>query len=192
MNSLFYVNNISSFSSNTMLETIITECNKLTLEEGLIGYEDKPNEVFRKSQVAFFKDKNIPLNKLMYNIATQVNDEHFGFDINNTEHIQYSVYNENDKGKYDWHIDTNFFNNNFTQRKLSIVLQLSDPTDYEGGQLELDVHTYGVKLANDFKKYVNQKGTVIVFPSFIRHRVTPVTKGIRKSLITWVTVANFR
>ena len=103
-----------------------------------------------------------------------------------------TVYNENDKGKYDWHIDTNFFNNNFTQRKLSIVLQLSDPTDYEGGQLELDVHTYGVKLANDFKKYVNQKGTVIVFPSFIRHRVTPVTKGIRKSLITWVTGANFR
>ena len=132
MNSLFYVNNISSFSSNTMLETIITECNKLTLEEGLIGYEDKPNEVFRKSQIAFFKDKNIPLNKLMYNIATQVNDEHFGFDINNTEHIQYSVYNENDKvsGKL------------IKQHKIEVPLEIL----HEG----VDTSIYN-NIPNDFK-----------------------------------------
>tara|TARA_B100001059_G_C17537941_1_gene428912 strand:+ start:59 stop:637 length:579 start_codon:yes stop_codon:yes gene_type:complete len=192
MNSIFYLSTISSFSNNAMIESIISECNKLTLEEGLIGYEDKPNKVSRRSQIAFFEDRNIPLNKLMYNIATEVNEEHFGFDINNTEHIQYSVYDENDNGKYDWHTDTNFLNNNFTQRKLSIILQLSEPTDYEGGQLELDVNTYGVKLADDFKRCANQKGAIIVFPSFIRHRVTPVTKGIRKSLITWVTGPNFK
>ena len=190
MNNIFYLSSISSFSNNSVLESIISECNNLTLREGLTGHEDKSSEI-RKSQIAFFEDKNIPLNKLMYDIATEVNEEHFGFDINNTQHIQYSVYKESDLGKYDWHIDTNFLNNNFTQRKLSIVLQLSDPADYEGGQLELDVNDYGIDWG-DFQQYANQKGSLIVFPSFIRHRVTPVTKGIRKSLITWVTGANFR
>lgn len=69
-----------------------------------------------------------------------------------------------------------------TQRKLSVVVQLTDPEEYEGGELEFEEVNHDEKT----KQLIRQKGTVIVFPSYMRHRVTPVTKGERKSLVTWI------
>ena len=66
------------------------------------------------------------------------------------------------------------------KRKISIVLQLSDPEEYEGWNFELFVNRKITKLPNS-------KGTVILFPSYCMHRVTPITKGERKSLVLWAT-----
>ena len=80
-------------------------------------------------------------------------------------------------------------------RKLSMSVQLSKPEDYEGGDLKFNLR--GLNSSNEdtimspppeFK----QQGSVIVFPSFHRHRVTPVTSGIRHSLVTWVEGPHWR
>jgi PKHD-type hydroxylase len=63
-------------------------------------------------------------------------------------------------------------------RKISLVVQMSDPEDYEGGSLELNT---GGPIVEPTKT----KGSVIIFPSYLLHRVTPVTSGLRKSLVLW-------
>jgi len=69
-------------------------------------------------------------------------------------------------------------------RKLSLTLQLSDPKDYSGGELEFDMTVNKNKPYREVLKNKPQ-GTIVVFPSFIEHRVKPVKKGIRYSLVNW-------
>ena len=78
---------------------------------------------------------------------------------------------------YDWHYDVNWKGESAYDRKLSICVQLCNPSEYEGGNFEFDE----VKTTADFRS----KGTVLVFPSYLRHRVLPVTSGIRRSLVAW-------
>ena len=89
-----------------------------------------------------------------------------------TDEIQYTEYYDIKGGKYDWHIDVG--NGTMSMRKISAVVLLND--GYEGGKLQLK--SIGENL--DMKK-----GNMFIFPSFISHRVTPVTKGTRKSLVMW-------
>ena len=90
--------------------------------------------------------------------------------------IQYTEYYEGG-GHYDWHVDIG--PKDISHRKISITIQLSDSDEYEGGDLEL--WTGGAK-----KVMPRGKGISAFFPSFMMHRVTPITKGIRKSLVLWV------
>lgn len=90
--------------------------------------------------------------------------------------IQYTEYYEGG-GQYDWHVDIG--PKNISHRKVSVTIQLSDTNDYEGGDLELWTGSGHYKLPRD-------KGVATFFPSFTMHRVTPVTKGIRKSLVLWI------
>ena len=90
--------------------------------------------------------------------------------------IQYTEYYEGG-GQYDWHVDIG--PKNISHRKVSVTIQLSDTNDYEGGDLELWTGSGHFKLPRD-------KGVATFFPSFTMHRVTPVTKGIRKSLVLWI------
>ena len=98
------------------------------------------------------------------------------------EPLQYTIYNGNEGGHYGWHVDTGV---TVEPRKLSLTLQLSEPSAYEGGELILQAGEgpYQAERA---------RGTLIVFPSFLMHRVTPVTSGIRKSLVAWVAGPAFR
>ena len=89
--------------------------------------------------------------------------------------IQYSVYTEQEQGYYDWHVDMGPHH----ARKLSLVCHLSDPSEYEGG--ELQINSSGRII--DTEKGI---GNVIIFPSYLLHRVTPVTRGVRKTLVLWV------
>lgn len=93
------------------------------------------------------------------------------------DEIQYTEYFGENNGHYSWHGD---IGPNVPHRKLSIVVQLSDPEDYEGGELELSAGSYLVDGPNT-------KGTVIVFPSFVLHRVLPLTSGERRSLVSWIS-----
>ena len=70
-------------------------------------------------------------------------------------------------------------------RKISLSVQLTDPGEYEGGQLQL----YTKKNVQTLPK---TKGSAIFFPSFLLHQVTPVTKGKRMSLVAWVTGPQFK
>ena len=106
------------------------------------------------------------------------NRKYWEYDLNLLQSVQISVYNEN--GHYDWHSDYGTSKNGKWTRKLSASVLVSDPSEYEGGDLEfVDYH-------GNFVQAPKEKGSVIVFDSRIPHRVTPVTKGRRVSLVTWM------
>jgi PKHD-type hydroxylase len=107
----------------------------------------------------------------------------WGYPLSGFEKVQLGKYKAENKGHYDWHIDT-FAPTNDIQRKLSISILLSDPSEFEGGELQF-------KGIEDRKILVN-RGSVVVFPSFVEHRVTPVTKGVRYSAVTWASGPAFR
>lgn len=101
----------------------------------------------------------------------------WGFDIEDHEPTQIAKYKEG--GHYEWHTDETFFQKqNGYHRKVSSVLFLSDPSTYTGGDFLFD------KVGGDEKIKVGV-GTIICFPSELRHKVTPVTEGVRYSLASW-------
>ncbi len=115
----------------------------------------------------------------------EANTAMWDFEINHfKDAIQYTEYHADKNGHYGWHVDMG--GGDSITRKISIVVQLSDPDEYEGGELQLQLG--GEEEISILKK----KGSVTVFPSYIRHRVTPVTKGVRKSLVLWVGGSTFR
>ena len=113
----------------------------------------------------------------------------FGFDLTAFHDLQFTEYHATNEGFYDWHQDTAWASPLLVRRKLSLVVQLSNPADYTGGQLELKEAECGEIPKPEA---ISSQGTVIVFPSFLRHRVTPVTSGTRYSLVTWIEGPAFR
>ena len=123
--------------------------------------------------------------KKLAHIVSILNAECFRFDLSGFgEPIQLTNYDESENGMYGWHVD--FGGKNSPSRKLSIVLQLSDAVDYEGGILELQ------PSCKDILQMSKQRGRIVVFPSWTLHQVTPVTKGVRQSLVAWISGAPFR
>jgi PKHD-type hydroxylase len=93
--------------------------------------------------------------------------------------IQYTEYHGSEGGKYDWHHDIDWNRNDGWDRKISVTVQMSHPDEYEGGDFAMGD---GQEPLPDWHK---EKGTVLLFPSYIVHRVAPVTSGVRKSLVAW-------
>lgn len=119
----------------------------------------------------------------------EANAQVFGFDLTHLSEIQFTEYHAEVRGKYGWHRDLMWVTKNSQiQRKLSMVVQLSKPEDYEGGKLELNFEEKDIALPD---KMLDQ-GSVIMFPAFVLHRVTPVTKGTRYSLVSWHSGPPFR
>ena len=116
----------------------------------------------------------------LYNAVIALNKQYFNFEIDQLENLQYCIYREGHHFKK--HIDTISIPN-LGQRKLTFILQLSDETEYEGGELRLHVSDNPIVISK-------KKGTIAIFPSFIPHDVTPVTKGERKVLVSWVLGKN--
>ena len=118
-------------------------------------------------------------------MAYEANQNLYHFDLHSMpEQIQYTEYYDHEKGHYDWHMDTGY--GNLSQRKISVTVQLSDTHDYEGGDLQLwPGGTYPLVAPRG-------KGNVVIFPSFMMHRVTPVTRGTRKSFVLWLGGGHYR
>jgi PKHD-type hydroxylase len=120
------------------------------------------------------------------NVIADVNNQFFKFDLTGCyELMQLGIYKETDKGHYDWHIDASPTDKH-APRKLSMSLLLSDPSEFEGGELQ-------VKTCNDEVQTLKMtKGMAWFFPSYMLHRVTPVTKGVRRSIVLWVGGPEFK
>ena len=130
--------------------------------------------------------------QMLFNEVTlmfhQSNHHNFGFDVNFVPEIQFTEYDESNNGTFDWHEDVNWMDPRPTHRKLSMSIQLSSGDDYKGGDL-----TFGEDIINaPPADLLRQKGSVVVFPSFVKHCVTPVTKGKRYSLVAWMEGPQFR
>ncbi len=115
----------------------------------------------------------------MANAVSALNASAYQFDITGFDEPLYHItYDASIKGHYNWHYDGSV--RGMAPRKLSITFQMSDATSYKGGVLELN----RTGTPTDAPK---ERGTFILFPSYILHRVTPVTKGVRKALVGWVS-----
>jgi PKHD-type hydroxylase len=169
------------------VEETISVCESYPISNANIGFDGSTqNDQYRNSEIRWV-GSNQTIKNIMWDYAQQANRNAFGFDIDYISEIQFTTYNADDNGKYDWHHDTFWGNPTRYDRKISVVIQLSDPEDYEGGLFEFDP-----QWEQPARDLLLKKGTVIAFPSFIRHRVTPITKGVRKSLVAWIEGAKFR
>jgi len=106
----------------------------------------------------------------------------WNFSVAFIEQMQLGRYTQG--GHYDWHYDIFHPDQNNLQRKLSVSILLNDPLEYEGGELQLE----GVDECNLLKN----QGDIVVFPSFAKHRVAPITNGTRYSAVTWALGPAFK
>ena len=177
------------------LTTIENYCKSLPLiaggSPGGTGHIEKDEEKFRVSNVGYHY-ANDPKLKFVFekfnSVFEYVNSMFYNFDINGYDYFQYAEYDAKESGRYNWHSDLGFneiSEDVYSTRKLSMSMLLNTPeVDFEGGQFstffsgEVDVPL--------------KRGEILIFPSFVVHRVKPVTKGIRKSLVIWVTGPGFK
>jgi PKHD-type hydroxylase len=155
-----------------------------------IGAIDKNS---RTSHVNFYgvNEKTHWIFDRLNQIIDRLNFRFYNFDLNGYSFFQYTEYFGHELGKYDWHMDSYLGShpNGFTEtRKLSITLLLNEPgVDFEGGDFQINKGSPTEVDTVDLKK-----GMLIAFPSFLIHRVAPVTKGTRKSIVIWVQGPKFR
>lgn len=115
----------------------------------------------------------------MHQVINEINMQFFRFDINMIEPFQFAQYDASRSEFYGKHLDSTYGEMNpSASRKLSVTLQLTDETGYDGGELQLYQSEQPLVAPK-------KKGMLVVFPSFIMHEVTPVTRGTRHSLVTW-------
>lgn len=149
---------------------------------------DNPNRVehsLRESTIRWIPPQGEP--RLVQRIMgfLKAANRSFGFDIAGLFDIQFTEYHGSRHDKYDWHHDVRLKGPMAYDRKLSVVIQLSPRESYEGGTFEFSTVDHpGAAF--------EPRGSVLIFPSFLQHRVLPVTSGIRHSLVTWVEGPRWR
>lgn len=151
------------------------------------GSEGALDTSIRRSEINWLSctNENRWVFSRLAHIVSSLNAQFFFFDLTGFgEQLQLTNYNSEDNGMYGWHVDFGS-DAGSPSRKLSLVLQLSDPVDYEGGVLEIQ------PFGKDVLKMRKQRGLIICFPSWTLHQVTPVTLGSRQSLVSWITGPTF-
>ena len=157
-------------------------------ESATVGFAQavRSDHAYRSSTISWLdihRDKDI-VDRLMQFVQSS-NRTNFGTEIVGPYELQYTEYHGRAQGKYDWHQDVWLESSRPFDRKLSVVVQLSDPEEYEGGAFEFfGLQQPGVNFA--------PRGSMLIFPSFLQHRVLPVTKGIRRSLVSWIEGPRWR
>jgi PKHD-type hydroxylase len=138
----------------------------------------------RRSQVSWLNsdsDTRWVFEKLA-DVVSKINAQHYRFDLTGFgEPLQLTNYDQSENGMYGWHQDCG----GGPSRKLSMAVQLTDPSEYEGGNLQ-------VMTSSQPKNVRKQRGLIAIFPSFVLHQVTPVTQGSRQSLVAWVSGPAFK
>jgi len=154
-------------------------------------FSDFSDESIRLTDIAFWPPDHW-VSGLLVHFATVANHDTWGYRLSMSQGVQIGRYDEG--GTYVWHKDE--FDQPFgdeapaqwrgLSRKVSVVVNLTPPDEYEGGEL-LFKDTFGVEcLSDEEKARIRAQGSVIVFPSYVVHTVTPVTRGTRYSLVSWI------
>ena len=169
-----------------------------TMKKGAIKNLQKK----RKSEIVWMNDKWIY--KEIHPFIHEANEKSgWNFDWDFSESCQFTKYGVGQH--YGWHCDSwdkpydkpDDLNSHGKIRKLSVTVSLSDPSEYEGGNLEFDFRNQVDWERNKKSKIkecteIRPRGSIIVFPSFVWHRVNPVTRGTRYSLVIWNLGRPFR
>jgi PKHD-type hydroxylase len=166
------------------VDKIIEDAKEYPFVKALVVDEENTDK-FRKSNIKWlpFDSKwEWVIDRIMTQVV-EANNTIWNFDLKAIiDNIQYTEYDGNG-GHYDWHLDIG--PGSISHRKISIVIQLSDPDDYVGGDLE-------IMNASEKTVIPRGKGNVVIFPSFLLHRVVPLTSGNRKSLVLWVGGGHYK
>jgi PKHD-type hydroxylase len=119
------------------------------------------------------------------NAAKTINDELYNFELTGAQPFQYTIYDSDEEGEYEWHNDTILVGDD-SIRKISVIILLSDKNEFSGGSF---------LVAPDGgrpKEILMKKGRMVVFPSWIPHCVTPVLEGKRTTLVMWLYGKRFK
>ena len=172
------------------LQTITDYCTSDELMRAQIGDDGNVNEEIRKSNIRWIKktqETSWFFDKINLT-AEAINNNWYNMNLNGYDSMQWTEYEGTEEGMYEAHMDIHLNRDNSQHggtRKLSMSLLMNEPgVDFEGGEFEyLDGATW-IKM--DAKK-----GRIVAFPSWIIHRVRPVTKGIRRSIVVWLVGPKF-
>ena len=167
--------------------------------EQMLDDRSRIDPEIRKTDISFITDKDNMVNNIAWYYLREANKINFKYDLKYFQPVQFARYRNG--GHYDWHQDASGQNPHGESRKLSLTFCLTDPKDYEGGELEFyggnrpmeDMNLPdGTKIpAEQIKQDIRDQGSVIVFDSRDFHRVTPCTKGTRYSIVCWTVGPNF-
>lgn len=184
-NSVPYAYHIGYFTSQEC-DRIIEQGSKLPSVQSYLGSDRLIDTSIRQNQVAFFQNSDSDVHWIYQKVSQAVKDinkQFWNFDLNILETLQFTIYDKPDDF-YTNHIDMSF--GTVEQRKLSVSIQLSDPDTYQGSNLEF------MQCGDRYYEPIRNRGTIIMFPSFMQHRVSPLISGTRYSLVSWVIGPPFR
>lgn len=177
----------SGLVAEDFVNHIIERGESYPITEGGIGNGEQPfvDKEKRSCDIHWIPPtaENAEIVNFSNHFACEINRYKFGFEYRCTADFQYTVYNADVGGHYGWHIDT--FGKSMDKaydRKFTVIVQLSDPSEYEGGEFQLHPSIIKNMPPQDELKV---KGTIIAFPSYLVHRATKVTNGTRKALVFW-------
>ena len=179
--------------TNEELEILKAYCNREGTERAQVvseaGHAFESNIRPCNTKFHFYNDELGWFFEKTAALLENINDNFYQFDLWGFEGFQYTEYAQRDD-RYGYHMDM-ITGDNVPEylrstRKLSFILLLSDDDEYEGGQLDFNLSEENLLIPEQ------KKGRVIAFPSFMLHRVNPVTSGIRKSIVIWVTGPKFK
>ena len=195
MSYLIFPSAVSKDECKTLLDYCLRNLslNKaFTIKEGFglnDGDESLETSPERSTTVGFINNTHEEINNRIWGFIRNANEKHSHYNLDFFQEIQFAKYNVGDY--YNWHQDSMFAPENPLTRKLSLTMSLSDHEEYDGGHLQFfnggKPNTVNPNLENDIKSV----GTVIVFDSYDWHRITPVTRGVRYSLVCWTVGPNF-
>lgn len=179
-------------------DQIVTDCKQNILKQAsVIDYEKKGRDdpSIRKTSIHFIVDEKNRINELAWHFLREANKTQFNYDLTYFQPIQFAEYK--DEGFYGWHQDQGNIDKTGKVRKLSLTLVLSDPNKFEGGELQFysggrPIEDMGEITREQVINDIKSQGTVVVFDSRDWHRVTPVVKGVRHSIVCWTMGPNFK
>jgi PKHD-type hydroxylase len=182
----FYIFKLSE-KNLKKFEDYIYELDEENFIHNEFGFNDEHSgvvyEKYRDCEIHFL-DQESDLSKIVFSIFDEVNTEFYEYDIEYKSEVQLIKYYPG--GEYNWHCDYGLAPKKDSFRKLSISIQLSDPWEYTGGELEL------VDYGNRTHVLPKDRGIFVVFDSKVPHRVRPVTAGQRISLVGWANGPKLR
>jgi PKHD-type hydroxylase len=176
---LWYVKEIPA----ELCDLAIKDFLKVAPKDANMGQNGEVNNHEHRNTSIRFIDPGHWFTYLMHEVGREGNVTcRWQYEVNGQENLQFAEYGPNQH--YDWHVDVFPLAVSPTDRKISIICLLSDPEEFEGGDLE-------IKLYSQYKAPL-KKGTIIAFPSILEHRVTPVISGLRRSAVVWMTGPRFK
>jgi PKHD-type hydroxylase len=153
------------------------------LNEASMGEaSEKKDTNYRNTQIQF-APSNHSIEKILKDFAYEANIKcDWNYIIDQNEHVQFAKYSESHH--YSWHTDTFTLGLKDTDRKITVVCLLNEPSEFEGGDFQIRLYQdYTVPL---------EKGSVVAFPSILEHRVVPIKSGTRYSATTWISGPRFK